>query len=544
MIASIALVLALVYLGVNFVAILVRNYKAHRFFQTKSPNLPVVPNPNIFHGHALSIVAQDKNWKIIENLHEHYGPTFGYYMMDQPWVSTKDLDLIKLIEIDEGHKHVNRAVLGMPFTEFNNSIWQVEDDSWRQARRLIAPALTNHKVRSDETSLDIESVVAQLAASMESRVKKARETSNGHSSSFVVDARNFFERYTLAVILLITYKQPNLIDFDSEQDGWINHLNSVAREVANPIVHTSIAAPFLRPLCELVNQLTNTGSLQRKIVNFIVKATDINRVAREQFEKLQKRLSKLTANGGEQRKVASFADVQSQGAFKRRLVDTIIDSYLDKKIHYDHFVGNLLFLMLAAFSTTADTISCLMWLLAKNPDVQETLRRIILTEGIDADYVLWCINETIRFHPALPLGTGRVLADDVTVNGQFLAKGTYIMPTTRGVHHDPSIWPEPEKFKPDRWRNQASFHPAAFLGFGLGPRNCAGIKLAVYEIKLVLRMVMSGYRIEVCDETPDEWRFSSPGMVYTLSEKPIKVRFTPLLDRGDATLEHATAAAC
>lgn len=129
------------YIIIEIVAILVRNHKAHKFFLKQSPSVPVVPHANILAGHALSITSQLKNWKIIEDLHEKYGPTFGYYMCDQPWVSTKDLDLIKLIEVDEGHKHLNRGDLMSPFHEFNNSLLQITGERWIRVRRVFAAAL-------------------------------------------------------------------------------------------------------------------------------------------------------------------------------------------------------------------------------------------------------------------------------------------------------------------------------------------------------------------------------------------------------------------
>lgn len=141
-IAIIAVILVSSWASIVGLKFLVRNFKAHRFFHNKSPYLPVVPGANIFSGHALSITAPDKSWKVIEDLHEKYGPTFGFYMINHPWVATKDLDLIKLVEIDEAHKHTNRAFLGLPFTEFNNSIWHNDDETWKQVRRVIAPALT------------------------------------------------------------------------------------------------------------------------------------------------------------------------------------------------------------------------------------------------------------------------------------------------------------------------------------------------------------------------------------------------------------------
>lgn len=392
-------------------------------------------------------------------------------------------------------------------------------------------------MRSDDVSLDIESVVSQLEASLKRRAEKARADGDvggdksGQSSGFILEARDLSERFTLAVIFLTTYKQSNVIDFDCDQDSWVRLITLAAHEITNPIQYLSMALPCMRPLCEWINlKFSYTGQLQKRIVDFIKEATNLNRLAREHLEKKQQLgPSKGTTNGTkaeEQQPVSS--------AFKRRLCDPIIDSFFERKIRYDEFVGSLLFLLLAGFMTTADTITCLMWHLARNSQVQEKLRKAILEEGIDADYVLWCINEAVRYHPAVPLGTGRVLGSDVTTsNGQFLAKGSFIMPTTHGIHHDPEIWPEPERFWPERWADQASFHPAQFVGFGLGPRNCVGGKLAVYEIKLFARMLLSNYRLDVCDETPNDWHFSSGALLLTLNDGPIKVKFTPLKITGE-----------
>lgn len=142
MIAIVFFIFILTYVVTNLSLVLLRNQRAHQFYKTKAPRLPVVPNPSIFHGHLFQITHPAKNWSIITDLHEKYGKTFGFYMCEQPWVSTKDLDLIKHIEVDQAHKHINRSVYGLPFEEFNNSIFQVNDDDWRRVRRAISPALT------------------------------------------------------------------------------------------------------------------------------------------------------------------------------------------------------------------------------------------------------------------------------------------------------------------------------------------------------------------------------------------------------------------
>lgn len=131
----------LTYLLISVTFVLIRNKKAFKFFVEKCPDLPTVPNPGLFSGHLTSVIMTDKSLQIISDLHEKYGPSFGMFYVEQPWVATKDLDLIKLIEIDEAKKHPNRAFLGGPLKNFNNSVFQIHDEDWRRARQVIAPAL-------------------------------------------------------------------------------------------------------------------------------------------------------------------------------------------------------------------------------------------------------------------------------------------------------------------------------------------------------------------------------------------------------------------
>lgn len=345
----------------------------------------------------------------------------------------------------------------------------------------------------------VELVVEKFAASLKRRLEKSRR---GGKNSIELEIRDALERFALAVIFLVSYKQDDMIDFDGEQDKWAQLFATGARDASSPIVLTSMMFPFLRKILGFLARWSPFGIWERSIVEHIQKSID-------------------------EKKSSS---VKQPANSKGTLLDTVIAGYMAKKINYDHFMGSLLLLVMAGAVTTADTISCLLWQLAVNSDIQERLRKSIDEDGIGSEYLSWCINETVRWHPAVPLGTGRILGEDVTVNGQYLPKGTFVMPSTHSIHHDPKIWPEADKFNPDRWRNQADFHPAAFVGFGLGPRNCLGRYLAVHEIKLVVKMLLGEFRIEAYDQTPSVWRFRVPAMLYTLRDEPLMIRFTPLSD--------------
>lgn len=137
-----ALVLSVVYFTVQVIKVIIHNRRAHKFFQTKTPKLPIVPDPNIFVGNINQTVWNMKNCEFIDKWHNELGVTYGFYFRSQPWVSTKDIDLIKRIEVDEAHKHLDRTFVGNPIHEFNTSIFQINGDKWRRVRRAIAPTLT------------------------------------------------------------------------------------------------------------------------------------------------------------------------------------------------------------------------------------------------------------------------------------------------------------------------------------------------------------------------------------------------------------------
>ena len=71
---------------------------------------------------------------------------------------------------------------------------------------------------------------------------------------------------------------------------------------------------------------------------------------------------------------------------------------------------------------------------------------------------------------------------------------TEIFLSIYNLHHDPSLFPEPETFLPSRW---ATIKPSTFEynPFSAGPRMCIGAAFAMMEIKIVLAMILQRFRI-------------------------------------------------
>ena len=64
------------------------------------------------------------------------------------------------------------------------------------------------------------------------------------------------------------------------------------------------------------------------------------------------------------------------------------------------------------------------------------------------------------------------------------------------IHHDPKIWPEPEKFNPYRFtpEEKAKHGPYDWMPFGAGPRNCIAMRFALLEVKVAAAFLLQKYK--------------------------------------------------
>ncbi|EDV24429.1 uncharacterized protein TRIADDRAFT_56211 [Trichoplax adhaerens] len=71
------------------------------------------------------------------------------------------------------------------------------------------------------------------------------------------------------------------------------------------------------------------------------------------------------------------------------------------------------------------------------------------------------------------------------------------------VHHNPELWPDADKFIPERFSSEkkARRHPYSYIPFGGGPRICIGMKLALLEVKLALVKILHRVEFVTCKET-------------------------------------------
>ena len=151
----------------------------------------------------------------------------------------------------------------------------------------------------------------------------------------------------------------------------------------------------------------------------------------------------------------------------------------------------LLTLLVAGHETTATALSWAVERLVRHPEKLERLRAEALA-GEDA-YLTATIQETLRLRPVIVLVI-RKLTEPVEIGGYELPAGTRVTPSIYLVHRDPAIYPEPDRFLPERFLERP---PGTYtwIPFGGGVRRCLGAAFAQFEMQVVLRELVKRRQI-------------------------------------------------
>jgi cytochrome P450 len=140
-------------------------------------------------------------------------------------------------------------------------------------------------------------------------------------------------------------------------------------------------------------------------------------------------------------------------------------------------------LLLAGHETTTTGLAWAFERVLRHPEVLERAR------GGDDAYLDAIVTETLRVRPVIP-AVLRHLQQPVELGGFSLPKGITVMPAITLMHADPGIYPEPERFKPERFVENGKGSTYTWIPFGGGRRRCLGAAFASFEMRVALRTIL------------------------------------------------------
>ena len=193
-------------------------------------------------------------------------------------------------------------------------------------------------------------------------------------------------------------------------------------------------------------------------------------------------------------------------------------------------------LFLAGHETTANALLWTWYLLARNPEVERRLHEEVDAADFSRDPMeLWAsleytrrvFRESMRLFPPAWI-FGREARERVElVGGYEIEAGTTVLIAPLVLHRRPDIYPEPERFDPDRWL-RGETPQFAYVPFGGGARRCIGEEFAWTEGVLVLATLARAFRFALCDDREIE----TVALVTLRPKGPVAMRVTRRSSRG------------
>lgn len=168
----------------------------------------------------------------------------------------------------------------------------------------------------------------------------------------------------------------------------------------------------------------------------------------------------------------------------------------------------LLTMFFAGHETSASSLSWIHYLLSEYRDVRARLQRevhevlgdrTLSPEDVPKlDYTERVINESLRLNSPIH-SISRVALEDDVIGGYCIPAGATIYVSLYATHRLPQLWPNPERFDPDRFAPElcAARPRFAFVPFAAGHRNCIGANMAIVELKIVVALLAQRYALDL-----------------------------------------------
>jgi cytochrome P450 family 135 len=159
----------------------------------------------------------------------------------------------------------------------------------------------------------------------------------------------------------------------------------------------------------------------------------------------------------------------------------------------------LMTLLLAGHETTATSLAWTIELLMRHPAALERLTEEVRS-GDDA-FLDAVIKEALRIRPVIPVVL-RLLKEPMEIGGWELPAGVAVAPCIYLVHRRPDVYPEPDRFIPERFLDRAAA-TYTWIPFGGGVRRCLGASFAQFEIAAVLPEIVGRLSLRPARRRPE-----------------------------------------
>ncbi|KAG7157258.1 Cytochrome P450 6k1-like 10 [Homarus americanus] len=394
-----------------------------------------------------------------QTYHENEGNNFvGGYEIFKPSLIVRDPGLVKRIMIqDFDHFSERRTISNSKKDEcFREMLFLINGSHWKGVRSIMSPTFTSGRMRQ------MYHLVEEKADALIERLQR-----HCQEKSFV-KTKTIYARYVMDVIGTCAFGiECNSINNEEEEFcKKASELNAIsARGILRGIA-----------LLTLPNSVLNAIGISFTTPPFLF----FQRVVEETIKNREMGVKR-----------GDFLDLLLEQREEQSNSNTKTPKY---PIKDSTIVAQSVLFLIVGHDTTAGTMAFVSYYLARNPHLQHRLRqelRDIVEEHGTLTY------QTIMEAPFLDA----IFSGDEQLPGTdvILKKGQHVTVPVWSLQNDPRYWTNPDQFLPDRFlpENNHNVISGTYLPFGLGPRNCIGMRFAFMEAKLALAKVILKFEMSL-----------------------------------------------
>lgn len=414
--------------------------------------------------------------------------TFGWQV-----VLPLDPALLSAVLVDEARAFEKSPVLRISLHPLAGlGLFTSEGELWKRQRRLMAPLFQPAQMRlwADQMTGCTLRAVDELP------------------SAGVIDAARLTTRITMAVAGATLFDADTFGEADALGEAltvaldWTSFSATSAQTLAQARLKIALddAAPRLP---ERLRPLARDAS--HRLLRPLLLPTKRNAALRHALGVLEKQVDRMIA----ERRAADAG-----GAARADLLSRLLAARDDESGHAmtDRQVRDeVLTLFVAGHETTATALAWALHELVRDPallararaEADAVGRTPTLEDAPRLALASRIFKESLRKYPPVFM-FGRVAIEPVVIGDWALDAGTVVLVSPFAVHRRASLYPDPERFDPDRFlpEAEAARPRTAFLPFSWGPRTCIGNHFALLEGPLVLATLLRELALEDASSGP------------------------------------------